>query len=47
MNILKITLKQIAIELIKIYMIQYLELEQTCIEDTTIIIEFIKNRISA
>ncbi len=42
----KILLKQVIIEFIKVSAIQYLGIEQTLMEETTLIFEFIKNKIS-
>lgn len=42
----KILLKQVIIEFIKVSVIQYFRIEQTSMEETTLIFEFIKNKIS-
>ncbi|SMC46986.1 hypothetical protein SAMN02787074_1305 [Chryseobacterium sp. YR221] len=42
----KILLKQVIIEFIKVSVIQYLGIEQTLMEETILIFEFIKNKIS-
>lgn len=42
----KILLKQVIIEFIKVSVIQYLGIEQALMEETTLIFEFIKNKIS-
>jgi|GEM_PF-2973472 hypothetical protein len=42
----KILLKQVIIEFIKVSVIQYFRIEQTLMEETILIFEFIKNKIS-